>query len=199
MKKSKAAGVLADAIEAAAAPLPQGGAVSGRPDLLVLVRRILKARDPSALGELDAGIVEAAKGEPALATWLARPMPRPVEALDPLDAAIAALGAASAFVNSLPPNSPRAATILGSAANLAKTVENIGKGRPRELTADEVTERIAARRDEAVRKISEYTAERAAKLTADRKAFGEWAQQFGPLIGAELVRRLDEMLGGSTA
>ena len=33
--------------------LPQGGAVSTRPDVLELCRRILKARNPDALTELD--------------------------------------------------------------------------------------------------------------------------------------------------
>ena len=86
---------------------------------LELVRRILQARDPLALAELEAGIVEAGKGSEALAVWLARPIPRR-EARDPLDAASDALAAAAAFVESLPPNDRRAATILNAASTLAK-------------------------------------------------------------------------------
>lgn len=39
---------------------------------IAFIRRVLAARDPSALAELDAGLAEAAKGEAALETWLAR-------------------------------------------------------------------------------------------------------------------------------
>lgn len=195
--KSRAASVLADAIDTAAASAPKVDALGGAS--LTIARRILAARNPSALAELDAGLVEAAKGEPDLLAWLGRPLPATVDSdLDPLDACIAALDAAVAHVEKLPPLHPRAATMLGVVANLAARVEKIAAGRPREVTADEVTSRINARKDDAVRKILEYTGEARAKLTTDRKAFGEWAQQLGPLIGAELVRRLDEMLGGST-
>lgn len=192
--KSTAAAMLADAIEAAAATAPK---VDAAPDTLPLVRRILKARDPSALAELDAGLAEAARGEPELVAWLTRPLPATTEAdLDPLDACIAALSAATAHADKLPPLHPRAATVLTAVANLANRVEKISSGRPQPPTPDEVAERISAARDEAVRKILEHTGDARAKLDADRKALAEWAaQNLGPMIAAELDRRVGAMLG----
>jgi len=162
---------------------------------LELVRRILQARDPLALAELEAGIVEAGKGSEALAVWLARPIPRR-EARDPLDAASDALAAAAAFVESLPPNDRRAATILNAASTLAKTVETITAKRPREPTRDEVEERIAKRRDAAIEKISEYTDDARAKLEADRAELVVWMRSnLGPVIAGEVERRIGVMLG----
>lgn len=162
---------------------------------LELVRRILQARDPLALAELDAGLVEAGKGSEALAVWLARPIPRR-EARDPLDAASDALAAAAAFVESLPPNDRRAATILNAASTLAKTVETITAKRPREPTKDEVEDRIAKRRDAAIERIAEYTDDARAKLEADRADLSAWGRSvLGPVGGAELDRRVGLMLG----
>lgn len=190
--KSKAAAVLADAIEAAAAATPKPE--ERGPDL-ALVRRILQARDPSALAELDAGLAEATRGEAALAAWLRRPIARR-DPRDPLDAVSDALAAATAFVEQLSPNDRRAATLLNSASNLAKTAEAIANKRPRAPTVDEVTERISKVRDEAVKKILEHTTEAREKLAADRAALVTWARDnLGPMIAAELDRRVAVMLG----
>ena len=127
--------------------------------------------------------------------WLARPIPRR-EARDPLDAASDALAAAAAFVESLPPNDRRAATILNAASTLAKTVETITAKRPREPTKDEVEDRIAKRRDAAIERIAEYTDDARAKLEADRADLSAWGRSvLGPVGGAELDRRVGLMLG----
>jgi hypothetical protein len=176
--------------------LPQGGSVSMRPDTLVLVRRILLARDPSALDELDAGLLVAARGEGELTAWLARPISMSGEDIDPLDALATALTAASSHANRLPPLHPRAASVLGLVSRIAERVEKVTTGRPRVPTADEVTERINARRDEATRKILEYTIEARAKLVADRAALDAWAVgEMAPKVADELRRRMGEMLG----
>lgn len=180
---------------ATARAAPVTAAAGPPPGDVALVRRILGARDPSALAELDAGLAEAAKGPAELAVFLARPIPRR-EARDPLDTATDALAAAAAFVESLPPNDRRAATMLNAASTLAKTVETIASRRPREPTKDEVEERIAARRDDAIKKISEYTGDARAKLEADRGDLVAWARSnLGPMIASELERRLGLMLG----
>jgi hypothetical protein len=68
------------------------------------------------------------------------------------------------------------------------------------VTRDEVEERIASRRDEAVAKICEYTKEADAKLEAERAELDAWARSnLGPMITGELARRVDAMLGGPVA
>jgi hypothetical protein len=179
-------------VEPEATPSP-----AAPPSEVALMRRILKARNPGALAELDAGLAEAAKGEPALVVWLARPADRG-EGADPMAAVLDALDTALAFVGRLSPQDRRAATILNAVSTLGKTAETIAARRPRVETADEVTARITARRDDAVRKIVEYTGEARAKLDADRTALEAWASQnLGPLIAAELARRLGAMLAGT--
>lgn len=166
------------------------------PDLAI-VRRILKARDPAALAELDAGLAEAAKGPGELDAWLARPLARP-EPIDPLDAATRALEIASAWVTQLPPTHPKAAQFLTLIGGLAKTAERINGARPQAPTADEVSARIAARADDAVKKIFEYTEDARKKLDADRADLAAWARaNLGPLIAEELGRRVDAMLAGA--
>lgn len=165
-------------------------------DPFALVRRIFAARDPAALAEMEAGIEEAAKGEAAFDAWLRRPLASSAE-VDPLQAAAAGLGALVEHAKKLSPLHPRAAPLFGQISNTAKTVEKIANGRPREVTRDEVEERIAARADEAVKKIVEYTDDAYAKLEADRAELDAWARSnLGPLIAEELARRVDAMLGG---
>lgn len=177
--------------------LPQGGSVSARPDLLALVRRILAARDPGALDELDAGLLEAAKGEEALGAWLDRPVDR-TESADPLQAAIDGLATANALVARVSPTDRRAGPFLTALSNLSKTVEKIAAGRPQAPTADEVTERIQARDAECVDLVLRYTRERAGKLRRDRAELAAWAaQEMAPRVAEELQRKVDEMLGGS--
>jgi len=161
----------------------------------VLVRRILGKRDPGALAELDAGLLAEARGE--LGPWLERPIERG-EAVDPIDALARALDSATLHVERLQPLHPRAATMLGAVATLATKLEAVTKGRPREATRDEVTERIEARRDECVRKIMQYTGEARAKLERDRAELVAWGRgAFGEHGGAELERRVGAMLGAA--
>ena len=178
---------------------PQGGQVAP-PDLLVLVRRILAARNPAALAELDAGLLEATKGEPDLAAWLARPLPHSAEDADPLDAALAALAVAVAHAEVLSPLHPRAATVLGVVSQLSARVESIAKGRPQQISKGEVVERLEAARDEALKRILPRLAASQAQLGARRQALDAWAaQNLGPLAVAELGRHVDAMLGTAAA
>lgn len=109
-----------------------------------------------------------------------------------------ALAVATKHADRLPPLHPRAATVLGKVGDLAARVEKIVAGRPRVETPDEVTERIEARRDEAVHKILEHTNEARVKLAADRKALAAWAaMEMAPRVAEELARRVDDMLGGA--
>ena len=166
-------------------------------DPFALVRRIFAARDPAALVEMEAGLEEATKGEAAFDAWLRRPL-FTGGAVDPLDAAAAGLGALVEHAKRLSPLHPRAAPLYGQISNLAARVEKIANGRPREVTRDEVEERIAARADEAVAKICEYTKEAHAKLNADRAELSAWGRSvLGPVGGAELDRRIGLMLGGA--
>jgi hypothetical protein len=84
-------------------------------DVLALVRRIFAARDPFALAELEAGLVEAAKGEAALVAWLARPLPEDDDdAVDPLEACSRALAVATMHLEKVPPLHPRAASLASA-------------------------------------------------------------------------------------
>ena len=168
-----------------------------RPDTLVLVRRILAKRDPSALAELDAGLLVAARGEGELSTWLDRPIALSVgDDIDPVDALASALSAAATQASRLSPLHPRAASMLGLVGRIAEKLEKVTTGRPRVPTADEVVTRINAVRDEANRKILEYTIEARAKLVADRAALDAWAAvEMAPRVADELRRRVAAMLG----
>ena len=178
----------------AAKEAPKAAAPAG-PDF-ALVRRILAARDPAALAEVDAGLAAAAQGEAALLAWLARPPEDEDDGeIDPLEACSRALAVATSHLERVPPMHARAASLSTAVANLAARVEKIAAGRPQPPTVDEVTARINARRDDAIRQIMQHTGDAAAKLEADRVELLTWAEQnLGPLIGAELRRRVDAML-----
>ena len=192
--KSRAASVLADTIDAAAADAPKAEPHAAD---MILVRRILAKRDPSALAELDAGLLVAARGEGELATWLDRPIALSVgDDIDPVDALASALSAAATQASRLSPLHPRAASMLGLVGRIAEKLEKVTTGRPRIPTADEVVTRINAVRDEANRKILEYTIEARAKLVADRTALDAWAAvEMAPRVADELRRRVAAMLG----
>jgi hypothetical protein len=169
--------------------------VAPPPDPMAIVRRILGKRDPAALAELEGGLAVATRGEVELAAWLDRPIERG-ESVDPIDALARALDAATMHVEKLPPLHPRAATMLGAVATLGAKLENVAKGRPKVPTRDEVTERIEARREEAVRKILQYTGEAAAELAKGRADLAAWAaQELGARQATELERRVNAMLG----
>ena len=192
--KSRAASVLADTIDAAAADAPKAEPHAAD---MILVRRILAKRDPSALAELDAGLLVAARGEGELATWLDRPIALSVgDDIDPVDALASALSAAATQASRLSPLHPRAASMLGLVGRIAEKLEKVTTGRPRIPTADEVVTRINAVRDEANRKILEYTIEARAKLVADRAALDAWAAvEMAPRVADDLRRRVAAMLG----
>jgi len=180
----------------------EGAKVAPPPGDVALVRRILGARDPSALAELDAGLVVAGKGETALAAWLARPVAEDAEDLDadPLDVLRGNLAQIARSLKSLPPGSKVNASVYNSITTAVKAIEGIMSKRPREPTKDEIEERIAARRDDAVNKICEYTREAREKLEADRAELSAWGRSvLGPVGGAELDRRVAAMLGEASA
>lgn len=188
--RSVAAAALADAIEAAARqPVEAEGAS------LDVVRRILAMRAPAALEELDAGLEVARQGTAELDAWLARPLTR-AEPMDPYDAAALALAAAAAAVERLPPQSPRTATVISALATVANTCEKIMRGRPREVTPDEVETRIADRAKEARERIIQHTREAGKLLATRRTALRAWLrEEVAPRVFAEYERLEAEMLG----
>ena len=136
-----------------------------------------------------------ARGEQDLAEWLARPLASTTHR-DPLEAAIAGLDAAVAHAERLSPLHPKTATVLGAVASLASRVEAIGKGRPRPIPRDEVTEAIINRRDVAVDRMMVLIPEARAKLEAERAGLEAWAaQELPPRALAELRDRVAKMLG----
>ena len=128
----------------AASPVASPGPVAAVAGDVAFIRRVLAARAPAALAEVDAAHVVAGRGEAELVAWLARPIAR-TEVTDPLQAALDGLGTINALVGQISPTDRRAATFLTALSNLSKTVENIAKNRPREPTRNEVEERIAGR------------------------------------------------------
>lgn len=191
-------GWLPDILAASSAPAPARGpappvraAPPPPPADMALVRRILDARAPDALTELEEGLLEARRGEAALVAWL----DRPVEDSDPLDALRGNLSRLTRSLSDLPKGRANA-SLYNSITSTVKAIEGIMSKRPRELSKDEIEERIAAYRDEAVKKISEYTSDAAKKLEADRAELSTWGRSvLGPVGGAELDRRVGLMLG----
>mgnify|MGYP006890126631 FL=1 len=187
-----------DAPRAAAPPLRAPGAVRPSSPDLVLVRRILAARAPNALAELETGLVEASRGEPALVAWLARPVDSGAEDLDadPLDVLRGNLAQIARSLKQLPPGSKVNASVYNSITTAVKAIEGIMSKRPREPTKDEIAERIAGAAAEARAKIVEYTKEAREKLEADRAAFVAWLRaNLGPRLAEEGEARVAAMLG----
>jgi hypothetical protein len=76
-------------------------------------------------------------------------------------------------------------------------IEQIEKNRPRPVPVDEVTRRLVEVREKAEERILAIVVEKEAKLAQDRAELAAWASaNLGPLIAAELGRRVDAMLGG---
>ena len=173
--------------------------VAGRPPTdLALVRRVLAARAPGALAELEAGLDVAARGEAALAAWLARPVDSGPEDLDadPLDVLRGNLAQIARSLKQLPPGSKVNASVYNSITTAVKAIEGIMSKRPREPTKDEIAERIAGAATEARAKIIEYTKEAREKLEADRAAFVAWLRaNLGPRLAEEGEARVAAMLG----
>jgi hypothetical protein len=81
-------------------------------------------------------------------------------------------------------------------ANLAAKVEKISSSRPQAPTPDEVNERIAARRDEAIRRISEHTEDARVKLVEALEAIQRWADEnLGVIPATQLRKMLADALG----
>ncbi len=187
-----------DAPRVAAPPLRAPGAVRPSSPDLVLVRRILAARAPGALAELEAGLVEAGRGEPALVAWLARPVDSGGEDLDadPLDVLRGNLAQIARSLKALPPGSKVNASVYNSITTAVKAIEGIMSKRPREPTKDEIAERIAGAASEARAKVLEYTKEAREKLETDRASFVNWLRaNLGPKLADEGVARVAAMLG----
>jgi len=128
-------------------------AVSPRPDLLALVRRILDHRNAGARAELDEGLsVFAAGGEEALGPWLARPLDVAALEGDELDALRRALAVAAEVLGRAEPGE---ATLkaLGKLVDAAKSVSVVAARRPREEGPDEVTRRLVEAEAGAIERI----------------------------------------------
>ena len=172
--------------------------MSGRPELLALVRRILDARNGAARAELDEGLVVAARGEQELAAWLARPPEVPELQGDELDALEGALARLLSLLD-------RAGPDAGPRIALAKAIDSVSKSlsvvrlrRPAEDKPDEVTRRLAGIRDKAIERVGILTSDAAVKFAADRAALAARLTAIGP-IGVDLLREVDAMLGGPIA
>jgi hypothetical protein len=123
---------------------------------LALVRRILGARNPGALRELDDGLAVAGGGEAALVAWLARPL-APAVVDDPLEEMLGALAKLKVFLAELGPNSIRAASLAQAMATLGKGIEQVRRGRPRPETEDQALARLRALDEDALALIEGYT------------------------------------------
>lgn len=165
-------------------------------DQLALVKRILKARHPAALAELEEGIAEAARGEGFLVRWLARPLAITLEGVDPLEACARALTVLSSHADQLPPGDRRTTAMLGRIGALAQQVERIQNSRPRAVPPDEVNERIAAMGQKAVGRIFEFTRAAWARINQRRDALIDWArEELAPRHADRLEQQLAELLG----
>jgi hypothetical protein len=92
----------------------------------------------------------------------------------------------------------RYASLAQKALDALNRIEQIDKRRPQPPTQDEVTRRIVDVRDKAIERIGILTSDAAAKLARDREAFAAWcAQTLAPAHAAEVVGRVNAMLGGA--
>jgi GrpB-like predicted nucleotidyltransferase (UPF0157 family) len=84
----------------------------------------------------------------------------------------------------------------GTSATVANTCEKIMRGRPREVTPDEVETRIADRAKEARERIIQHTREAGKQLATRRAALRAWLrEEVAPRVFAEYERLEAEMLG----
>lgn len=178
------------------AALPQGGAVSGRPDLLELVRRILDARNGAALAELEEGLVVAARGEAELVAWLVRPVVALSLDVDELDALSRGLDLAVEIVSRAQPGGPQLRA-LRELTSLGKSVAAVRARRPAALAPDAVDERVRGAMDTCVEHLLRHTREATAKLDRDRAALAADVLG-GKLAPVDVVLRVDAMLTGAS-
>jgi hypothetical protein len=169
--------------------------VSGRPDLLALVYRILDARNAPAGAELREGLrLHVAEGESGLTAWLSRPIERAELTGDELDALREGLEFAVGVARKAERGGPQlqALTIV---ERLGKSISVVTARRPPALKPNEVQEAIRGEMDTCVEHLLRHTREAATKLERARLDFDAWARSaFGEHGGAEAVRRLNEML-----
>jgi len=141
-------------------PLPPGGAVSPRPDLLELVRRILEARYPAALTELDEGLAVHLRGDAGeFQAWLERPLPDAVLDEDPLVVTTRVLaGLVGRFERARTGReaSGLAEKIIGAIGRL----DQIARSRPKPQEPDAVLEELRRQDGVAIAKIEEHLADK---------------------------------------
>lgn len=198
--RSALAGILNEVSAAPARPAapspavaPASAPVAGDP--LALVRRILGAREPAALVELEAGLVEAAKGEAVLTAWLARPVAITRE-VDTLTATRQLLATLTETLRTAPKGARNLATLSNAVATLSKTIEKIEERRPPKPTTNEVHEKIKERADDCVDLTLKHTRAAAAKFVKARAELATWSREnLAPRDVAELERRVSAMLG----
>ncbi len=185
-------------VDSGAAGAPVTGTDSHHPERLraiALCRRILLARNPAALAELDAGLVEAAKGEAALDAWCARPQVVG-EKVDPIDALGRALDAATSHAAGLPPLHPRVSPLLQTVAKLSAQLESVAQKRPRAPTPDEVHERLRVAMGECTEHLLRHTREAATTLRRQRAALFE-GLDLRASERAAIEQRVDAMMGSA--
>lgn len=189
MAPSKAAAVpVSVPVNPRAAPLPPQGDMA-------TARRILAAREPAALVELDAGLLEAAKGEAALAAWLARPVTAAAE-VDTLSSARVILGGLTEMFRTLPKGSRNVATISNAISTLSKTIEKLEEKRPPKPTTSEVDARLKARADDCVDLALQHTREAAKLFAKGRAALEAWeVAHLGPEMAKQHRGLVAAMLG----
>lgn len=189
--RSALAGILNEIAPSKAAPVPVAAPVNPRAATpqplgdMATARRILAAREPAALAELDAGLAEAAKGEAALAAWLVRPVLATRE-IDTLTAARELLATLSKTIETLPKGARNLATLANAVSTLSKTIEKLEEKRPPKPTTNEVTERLKERADDCVDLVLQHTRAAAAKFTKGRAALEEWG---GANLGPEMAKQ----------
>jgi hypothetical protein len=178
---------------------PQGGPGAVHPDaVLELVRRILDARNPAARAELDEGLVVATRGEPELDAWLVRPPEVPELVGDELDALSGVLADLRALLAKAGPDAGPRIAIVKALDGVSKSLSVVRARTRPEPKPDAVHEAIRGQMDTCVAHLLRHTREEAAAFEQRRGALTAWASTLGP-IGGEVVRRVDEMLGGAPA
>lgn len=179
--------------------LPQGGAVSGRPDLLELVREILDARHPAARAELDQGLVVHARGDAgAFEAWKVRP-PEVAEVVgDELDALGAVLADLRALLAKAGPDAGPRIAIVKALDGVSKSLSVVRLRRPHIESPDQVQEQVRGAMDTCVEWLLLPVREAAAKLKRDRaRLFDGLTEDVAPRHLATIGARVDAMLGGA--
>lgn len=146
-----------------------------------------------------------------------RPAPAPLEApavvappvapaapisladMDPLQALARAIDRVERDLATLHPSQVAARRQSYAAiATFAGRMDTILSKRPRVTPPNEVHEALRGASGTCVELLLRHTREAAAKFARDRAALVQWAtEELPPKLAAELVRRMDNMLGGA--